>query len=1066
MRHAKVSLFSLLCLCLIALVAGCGSTTSSGGGSTDGTFTLGAVPAVMIAQGSTQTITVTPSSANNFTGSVQISVSGLPSGVTVSPATATVTVGSSTTFTLTAAADAAVGTTNVKVYGASGTLSTSTTVALTVTASGGSTDGTFTLSAAAAVTIAQGSTQTITVTPSSANNFTGSVQISMSGLPSGVTVSPATATVAVGSSTTFTLTASADAAVGTTNVKVYGTSGTLSASTSVELTVTASGPAPPPTNADFTLKATPSTLALAPGASGQVTLSSTAIDGFSGTIAVAVDGLPTGVTVSPSTLSMTPNNPLVVTLTAAIDASATATPVQVRFIGTSGTLSHTATVQLTITVVGPTGPDFSITATPNTMTVAQGGQSDLVQIGVTGTNGFSGDVMYTVSGLPTGVSVIPSSSTLEDGWMEPIVFQATADAAIGNATVTITGTSGVLTHTATVALTVTAPLPADFVALALSPTSETITVGSIGTVSVTATATDGFTGTVNVSAESLPAGVTVSPVTAALTPRVPQTFTLIATGNAKPGTYTVTFLGQVNSVNGSADLALTVVNPANAGLDVPTWHYDLGRTGLYAKETSLKPASVTSAKFGKQNVLATDGAVDAQPLYVSGLTIASQSHNVLYVATENDTLYALDANSGAQLWKTSALESGETAAGNQGCNELSSQVGITSTPVIDRYLAPDGAIYFVAKTKDSGGNYHQRLHALDLTTGAELSGSPMEIAATSPGTGGANTFDPSILVERSALLLSNGTVYLSWAAPCHQTSFDYESWVMAYSEGTLQQMSVLDLTPNGSGGGVWMSGAGPAADADGNVFLATSKGTFDTTLDGNGYPVNGDYGNGYVKIQALNGVMSVFDYFEPLNGVQASATNYQDQGSGGVLLVPDLNLGGTILSLAAGAGKDGNIYVMGRTGDFLGEYDGQNDNNLFTMSNALPNGASSTPAYFNNMLYYGGIGDSVKSINVLDPSGTPVTQSSTTLGSAGATPVISANGTSAAILWALDATAAGGPVLHAYDATNLSTELYNSSMQAARDTVDATGNYTVPMVVSGHVYVGTQTGVDVFGPLP
>jgi hypothetical protein len=262
-----------------------------------------------------------------------------------------------------------------------------------------------------------------------------------------------------------------------------------------------------------------------------------------------------------------------------------------------------------------------------------------------------------------------------------------------------------------------------------------------------------------------------------------------------------------------------------------------------------------------------------------------------------------------------------------------------------------------------------------------------------------------------------------------------------------------------------MSGAGPAADSDGYVFLITSKGTFDTTLDGNGYPVNGDYGNGYVKIQTLNNVMSVFDYFEPLNGVPGSA-NYQTQGSGGVLLVPDLNIGGTTLSLAAGAGKDGNIYVMGRTGDFLGEYDGQNDNNLFTMSNALPSGASSTPAYFNNMLYYGGIGDSVRSINVLDPSGSPVTQSTNTLGTSGATPVISANGTSTAIVWALDTTANGGPVLHAYDATDLSSELYNSNMQASRDAVDATGTNSVPVVANGHVYVGTQTGVEVYGLLP
>jgi outer membrane protein assembly factor BamB len=807
----------------------------------------------------------------------------------------------------------------------------------------------------------------------------------------------------------------------------------------------------------------PPTLSVTPGANGQVTLSSTALNGFSGTIAVAVQGLPTGVTVSPTTLSLTSGNPLVVTLTAASDAPATTTPVQVSFVGTSGSLSHTATLQLTVNAVGPTGPDFTIAATPNAITVAQGAESDTVEIGVTGINGFSGNVTFGVSGLPTGVTVIPSQGTLESGWMDPVVFVVAADATIGTATVTITGTSGVLTHTATLALTVSGPAPLDFVSLALSPSSETITTGSIGTVSVTATATEGYTGPVNVSATNLPTGITLSPATAVLTPGVAQTFTVIAGGTATPGTYTVTFVGQVNSVNGSAPLALTVVNPTSTGLDVPTWHYDMGRTGLDSQETSLTPTSV-SATFGKRQALAMDGAVDAQPLYLSGMTMGAQgTHNVLYVATENDSVYALDASSGAQLWKTSALKPSETAADNQGCNELSSQVGITSTPVIDRYYGTDGAIYFVAKTKDSGANYHQRLHALDLTTGAELAGSPVDITATYPANGGVTqTFDPGIFVERSALLLSQGTVYLSWGAPCQQTSFDYDSWEMAYNEATLAQQSVLDLTPNGSGGGIWMSGAGPAADQYGSVFLATSEGTFDTTLDGNGHPVNGDYGNGYVEIQGSNGVMSAYDYFEPLNGVPGSA-NYQDQGSGGILLMPDVQLDpNTTLSLAVGAGRDGNIYEFSRIGDSMGEYDGQNDNDFFTMSNALPNGASSTPAYFEGILYYGGNGDLLKAFIALGFSNSSVSQSTSTLGPAGATPVISANGTDTPIVWVLDTTASGGPALYAYNAEDLSSQLYSSSTKSG-DAVGATSAHAVPVVANGSVYVGTESGITIFG---
>ena len=616
MRHARLSLFCLLSLCLIALVAGCGSTVSSTGGTIDnGTFTLGSDSAVTIAQGQSRTFTVTPASPNHFTGSIQISLSGLPAGVTVSPANATVAMGASTTFTLTAAADAALGTTTVKVYGASGTLSTNTSVALTVTA---------------------------VTTP----------------------------------------------------------------------------PPPPPTSGDFTLTAAPATMMLTPGASAQVTLNSTALNGFSGTIAAVVSGLPTGVTVSPAKITVLPNNPTAVTLTAASDAPATPTAVRVSFAGSSGTLSHTASIQLTIPVVAPTGPDFSITATPSTMTVAQGEQSSEVQIALLGSNGFASDVTFTVSGLPTGVTMVPASSTLESGWTEPIVFQATADAPTGTKTITITGTSGVLTHTATVALTVTAPPPPDFVSLVVSPASETITVGSIGTVSVTASATAGYTGTVNVSAQNLPAGVTMLPATAALAPGVPQSFTLVAGAKATLGETTVTFFGQVSSVNGTADLDLTVVNPTGSARDVATWHNDSARTGLNASETVLTPAKV-SAKFGKYLIEPTDGAVHAEPLYLAGVTIGARTHNVLYLVTENDTVYAWDASNGTHLWQASALGPDETAADNQGCSELPSQVGITSTPVIDRNFAPNGAIFLVAKSKDSSGTYHQRLHALDLTTGDE-----------------------------------------------------------------------------------------------------------------------------------------------------------------------------------------------------------------------------------------------------------------------------------------------------------------------------------------------------------
>jgi hypothetical protein len=388
-------------------------------------------------------------------------------------------------------------------------------------------------------------------------------------------------------------------------------------------------------------------------------------------------------------------------------------------------------------------------------------------------------------------------------------------------------------------------------------------------------------------------------------------------------------------------------------------------------------------------------------------------------------------------------------------------------------------------TKDGNGNYHQRLHGLDITTGAEIAAGPVDISATYPGTGPAGdgstyTFDPTKYVERAALLLNNSTLYLTWAAPCQQGTLNYSSWVMSYDEPTLKQQSVLNLTPAGSGGAIWMSGAGPAADTAGNIYLATSKGTFDTTpLPPPPYylPVNGDYGNAFLKLQTSSG-LTAFDYFEPVNGVPG-ASGYADQGSGGVLVVPDIPFANSspqfFQQLLVGAGKDGNIYLMDRSSDVLGEYFGDgNDWDYTTLTGAMPNGATSSPAYFNGLLYYAGIGDTVKAYDMVAAVNSTIStwsdNSAVPLGAAGATPVITANGTSAGIVWALDTMASGGPVLHAYDASNLTAELYNSTQAqqngAARDAVHATGKFTVPVVVNGHVYIATRNGVDVFGLLP
>ena len=314
-----------------------------------------------------------------------------------------------------------------------------------------------------------------------------------------------------------------------------------------------------------------------------------------------------------------------------------------------------------------------------------------------------------------------------------------------------------------------------------------------------------------------------------------------------------------------------------------TYHNDNARTGQNLKETALTASNVNSSSFGLLFTVPADGKVDAEPLYVANLTVNQASHNVLFVETEHGTVYALDADSGNVLWQISTLQSGETPSDNHGCSQISPEIGITATPVIDRSAGSHGTIYVVAMSKDGSGNYHQRLHALDLTTGAEEFGGPKEVQATYPGSGdnssgGMVVFDPAKYAERAGLLLLNGAIYTAWTSHCDGRP--YTGWVISYDQNTLAQKSVLNLTPNGNEGAVWMSGAGLAADSSGNIFLLDANGQFDTALDANGFPGQGDYGNAFLKLSTTNNQLAVADYFEMFNQAAENGSD-KDLGSGG-----------------------------------------------------------------------------------------------------------------------------------------------------------------------------------------
>jgi hypothetical protein len=591
--------------------------------------------------------------------------------------------------------------------------------------------------------------------------------------------------------------------------------------------------------------------------------------------------------------------------------------------------------------------------------------------------------------------------------------------------------------------------------ISTQPANQTVTAGQTATFSVVASGTAPLTYQWQKNGSAI-TGATATNYTTPVTTTADsgELFRVVVSNSA----------GNVTS--NSASLT---VNPgtSNSSVDVITYHYDNGRSGMNLNETALTPANVNSTQFGKKGEFTVDGHVDAQPLYLSQVTIGAQKKNVLYVATEHGSVYAFDADSisgmtSTFLWKTSTLGSGETTSDNRGCGQVSPEIGITATPVIDRAR---NAIYVVAMSKNSGGTYFQRLHALNLSTGAELFSGPQTITATYPGTGdnssGGNVvFDPKQYKERPGLLQINGTVYTTWSSHCDIRP--YTSWVMAFSADTLAQTSVLNLVPNGSEGGIWMAGTAPAADAAGNLFFILGNGDFDTTLNAQGFPANGNCGNCFVKLSTSSG-LKLADYFTPHNTVAESNADTDFGSGGGILLLDVTDSGGNTRHLSVGAGKDSLIYVVDR--DSMGKFNASTDQIYQEISGQLGGGVFSMPAFFNNTVYYGAVGDALKAFPVTTArlAAAPSSQSTHHFGYPGTTPSVSANGTTNGIVWAIENS---GAELFAYDATNLTSELYNSNQAAANRDHFSGNKFITPMVVNGKVYVGTATSVAVFGLLP
>lgn len=692
--------------------------------------------------------------------------------------------------------------------------------------------------------------------------------------------------------------------------------------------------------------------------------------------------------------------------------------------GSSSGSSNNTPSQLSITT-GTSLPSGQINVAYSTALGATGGTAPYAWTVTTGTlpTGLSLSTAGVISGTPTAAGIFNVTAQVSDS--EPTPQRVTAQFGITIAPPPLSIT--------------TASLPN--ASLNMSYSADLAATGGIPPY------------TWSLTSGTLPAGLTLNPAgTIAGTPTATGTynFTLQAADN------------ESTPQTAPAQLSITVLTQ----VQVTTYRYDNFRTGQDLSETVLTPTSVASGQFQKLFSYAVDGDVYAQPLYLFNVNIpGSGAHNVIYVATEHDSVYALDADSNAAgnsapLWQTSFLDPAHgittIASGDVNCNgAIAPEIGITSTPVIDLNT---NTIYVLAETKENGDFFH-RLHALDITTGAEKFGGPVTISGSVSGSGlgsvmGTLTFDPLMHLNRPGLLLSGGSVIIAWSSNCDNSPF--HGWVMAYGKTTLHQQGIWAATPNGNGGGIWMSGGGTTADASGHIFLATGNGTFDTT----GTP--SDFGDSIMRLTLSGSGITTADYFTPFDQGALDQADH-DLGSGGVLLLPDQP--GAHVHEAVEAGKEGSIYVVDR--DSLGHYNPADNSQIVQNIIGEVGAVFSTPAYWNNNVYFGANHDALKAFSLTNGllSAAPTSQSAFTFIYPGPAPNVSANGNANGIVWVLetDTQNNSAEVLRAYDATNLANELYNSNQNLARDIPGNIVKYAIPTIANGKVYVGAQQQVSIFG---
>jgi len=731
-------------------------------------------------------------------------------------------------------------------------------------------------------------------------------------------------------------------------------------------------------------------------------------------------------------------------------------------------------------------PSASVASTPLTFKVADSSSPALTQSASLTLTVSPAALVISTSSLPSGQTGVAYNATLTaTGGVPPYTWSLTTGSL--PAGLTLNASTGAITGTpsASVASTPLAFKVADSSSPALTQTANlTLTISATPTVaSVTVNPTsvlggNSSQGTVTLSGPALGGGATVTLTSSdAAAAQVPATVVVAAAASSATFTITTSSVSSsTNSVisasyNSSTQTATLTVTPVASSTAVLTYHNDNLRTGQNVHETILTTANVNSSTFGKLFSLPVDGPIFAQPLYMPGVTVGTQVHNLVFVATEHDSVYAWDADtvSTTPVWHASFINpaGGVTAipcaevpahVGNE-CATITPEFGITSTPVID---SSTGTLYVVATTKEvSGGttSYVYRLHALSISTGQEKFGGPVVLQATASSTAGTVTFVPIRHLQRPGLLLVNGVVYIGFGS--HGDKDTWYGWLLGYNASTLKQVLAFNASPNAGESGIWQSGAGPAADGSGNIYFNTGNGAFDANTGGV------DYGDSIVK---LNSSGTVLDYFAPYNQDQLDVLDL-DVGSSGVVLLPDQS--GTYAHVLISSSKQGIIYSVNR--DNMGKFNAAGNQNIQSLAALSPKGLFGSPAYWNGYMYFAAWNDTLKAFQVTNGMVAQTSHSSVTLAFPGATPSVSSNGTSNGVVWIIqenvpnDTVITNPPtaVLRAYDATNLAIELYDSTQAAgSRDAAGGAVKFAVPTVANGKVYVGNSNKLTVYGLLP